>query len=292
MKKAIFIIIFAAVFSPAYSQETRCVYEYGEQSDTIKKHTQITDEQKATDALREHLDKQPGFGIYRDNYFITGIPTNRGIDKYTADAKFQISFRQILFKNILPRNNLLMLTYTQKSFWNIYQKSSPFSDNNYNPGITLSKPVMRKNQLKWLIDVGFEHESNGRDSILSRSRNYFVFSGMYYIDRLWSVQIKLWPGWTSDDNPDINNYRGWGLVAVNYRNRSERFVFSAVVTPCKNFRAVNTQIEASFKLWKSANQYLSFQWFQGYGENLMEYNRYTSMLRVGICIKPQGRNLF
>jgi alkylhydroperoxidase/carboxymuconolactone decarboxylase family protein YurZ len=35
-----------------------------------------------------------------------------------------------------------MLTYTQKSFWDIYQDSYPFADNNYNPGLALAKPIV------------------------------------------------------------------------------------------------------------------------------------------------------
>lgn len=76
------------------------------------------------------LDRQPSFGMYKDNYFTTGIPINKKIDQYSADAKFQISIRQRLTKTVLPFNSLLMLTYTQKSFWDIYQDSYPFADNN------------------------------------------------------------------------------------------------------------------------------------------------------------------
>ncbi len=96
----------------------------------------------------EVFDNQPNFGMYHDNYFITGVPTNTAINKHTADAKFQISIRQRLMKTHLPFNTFLMLTYTQKSFWNIYENSSPFGDNNYNPGIVLTKPIIRNNKLR------------------------------------------------------------------------------------------------------------------------------------------------
>ncbi|MDR3339030.1 MAG: phospholipase, partial [Candidatus Symbiothrix sp.] len=44
------------------------------------------------------LDGQPSFGMYKDNYIVTGIPINREISKYTADVKFQISVYQRLTK--------------------------------------------------------------------------------------------------------------------------------------------------------------------------------------------------
>ena len=74
-------------------------------------------------------------------------PTNRKIDKHSADAKFQISIRQRLTKSILPFKTFLYLTYTQRSFWDIYGKSSPFLDNNFNPGLSLSKALIYRNQL-------------------------------------------------------------------------------------------------------------------------------------------------
>ena len=53
------------------------------------------------------LDRQPSFGMYKDNYFTTGIPINKKIDQYSADAKFQISIihksRSGIFIRILIR---------------------------------------------------------------------------------------------------------------------------------------------------------------------------------------------
>ncbi len=266
--------------------------EHRHAADSTARCARQAEERLVYDSLRRYLDHLPSFGIYKDNYFITGIPTDRQVNKYTADAKFQISIRQILFRKILPKNNVLALTYTQKSFWDIYQDSFPFADNNYNPGLVASRPITRNGQLKGIATVGFEHESNGRDSIWSRSWNYFVLSCSYYAAPGLSFQGKVWPGWAGSDNRDLYDYRGWGCVAVNYCNPSGRFIASAVVTPRNKFRAFNTQVEANVKVWRSANQYLFVQWYQGYGEGLMNYNQYSSMVRVGICIKPQDKRFY
>ncbi len=106
------------------------------------------------------------------------------------------------------------------------------------------------------------------------------------------MQFKIWPGWAGEDNSDIYDYRGWGLVAVNYCSFNERFLFSAVVTPRNRFRDFNTQLEMSVKLGRNANQFTFIQWNQGYGEGLMDYNQYTSMVRIGICIKPQTTHFY
>lgn len=152
-------------------------------SDSLK-----VDEQ---DAL-ELFDNTPSFGIYRDNYFVTGVPTNQKIDKNSADAKFQVSIRQRLTKSILPFKTFLYLTYTQKAFWDIYRKSSPFQDNNFNPGISLSKAIIHHNTLKGIAVFSFEHESNGRDSLQSRSWNYLSLSGSWFFNARFSVQLKIW----------------------------------------------------------------------------------------------------
>ena len=80
-----------------------------------------------SDSVRREIDREPPFGIYKDNYFVTGSSfSHGGPNKYNSDAKFQISLRYRLIQGVLPYNTYLFLTYTQKSFWEIYRKSKPF----------------------------------------------------------------------------------------------------------------------------------------------------------------------
>ena len=237
------------------------------------------------------FDNQPYFGMYKDNYIITGVPTNRAITRNTADAKFQVSIRHRLTKTILPFNSFLMLTYTQKCFWDIYADSAPFGDMNFNPGLMIGKPLIVDNRLHGLVSFAFEHESNGKDSINSRSWNYFVLSGAYYFNANLSVQGKLWAGWYGGANKDLYKYRGFSLLALNYRTRDDKFWFSTIINPTLK-GGINTQIEANFKVNTKLNQHLFVQFYNGYGEGLYDYKRYSSVVRVGICIKPQHRNLY
>ena len=198
MKKKVwkaFILLFFCMFTPLLLQaqteeEKKILQEREEISKQRKGGSVIVDKQTAL----ELFDNTPSFGIFRDNYFVTGVPTNRKIDKHSADAKFQISIRQRLTKSILPFRTFLYLTYTQRSFWDIYGKSSPFLDNNFNPGISLSKALIYRNQLMGVAVLSFEHESNGRDSLASRSWNYISLSGSWFIDYRFSTQLKLWAG--------------------------------------------------------------------------------------------------
>ncbi len=82
-----------------------------------KNQIEITD-----DEIRDKIDSLPAFGIYKENYFITGIPLNTTINKTTADVKFQVGIRHRLTNSELPFNTFLYFTYTQKSFWQICVK--------------------------------------------------------------------------------------------------------------------------------------------------------------------------
>lgn len=291
--KSLFLIMASVVFQNSYAQIKEVEEMRKHQIDAGKvipfksKTREVSEEE-----ISYLLDRQPSFGMYKDNYFISGIPTNKEISKYTADAKFQISFQQRLTKAILPFNTFLMLTYTQKSFWSIYENSSPFADNNYNPGIAFMKPLVFKNQLKGMGSFAFEHESNGKDSINSRSWNYFVLSFSYFFNTCFSIQSKVWAGWLCEENADLFHYRGYGLVAFNYRSVHDRIWISTIINPRKKLGNFNTQIEINLRLASKANQYLFIQYYNGYGEGLLEYSQYRSMLRLGLCIKPLLRNLY
>jgi phospholipase A1 len=202
---------------------------------------------------------------------------------------------------VLPFNSFLLLTYTQKSFWDIYKKSLPFKDSNYNPGLAWVKPVINRDQLKGVVVMSLEHESNGKDSLDSRGWNFIALSGVYFFNASFSFQAKLWAGVldqgeTEADgdggNPDLFKYRGYGLIALNYRSLNDKFRVSAMLNPRGEFGKFNMQLEFAYRPRAIANQYFFVQWYNGYGENLLDYNRFTSMLRMGICIKPPLRNFY
>ena len=301
MKTGSFILLFTVSVCSVFAQDRDIEEMLRNQMDTVMMdYAKPWYLQISKDEILRLLDNQPSFEMYKDNYIITGVPTNEAISKSTADVKFQVSVCQRLTKTVLPFNTFLMLTYTQKSFWNIYQKSSPFDDNNYNPGLAFVKPVIPGNRLKGIVIVACEHESNGKDSIKSRSWDYLTLSGTYFFNTYFSVQAKVWagiPGQPDEDyggcgNPDLFKYRGYGLVTLNYRSLNDKFRVSAIINPRTKFGDFNTQLELNFKLNTKVNQYLFIQWHNGYGESLLEYNRYSSMIRVGICIKPPLRSFY
>lgn len=249
-------------------------------------HLEMTQEE-----IDRQLDLEDNFGMYRDNYFITGLPVDRPITSKTADAKFQLSIRYRMLKGSLPFHSYLMLTYTQKTLWDIYRKSAPFGDSGYNPGLMLVSPVVSKGRLCGGLALTLEHESNGRDGEASRSWNFLGLTGVYFYNRYFSVQGKVWLGLVSKkSNPDLLDYRGYGFAALNYRSYDGRFGASLMLTPTK--MGVNTRTELSARFTRRANYHFFVQWEQGYAESLLDYKEYNSMVRIGIALKPALRTIY
>ena len=55
---------------------------------------------------------------------------------------------------------------------------------------------------------------------------------------------------------------------------------------CSSFFHFAFQNFLSYRIFKNHNQYLMLQWFGGYAESLINYNKSVNMLRVGIILKP------
>ena len=245
------------------------------------------------DKLIALIDDRPSFPVFKDFFITTGIPLNTAINKNTADAMIQISIRQRLTRSMLPFKTFLYLTYTQKSFWDIYAKSSPFKDNNYNPGIGFGKYVIIKNKVVGGAFVQLEHESNGRDSIQSRSWNYLSVSAKYFILPRLSLGIKLWlPYVDGKENKDLLDYRGLGYVSESFLSPHSRWNLTAEINPRRGWGNINTTFTAAYRMGRKVNHYIYVRFYNGKGDIMLEYSKYEMNIRVGICIKLDFFNIF
>lgn len=241
------------------------------------------------DSLKRAFDKQPYFGLYKDNYFTFGVPVGHTPNRHNSNVKFQISISQRLTKSVLPWNSYLFLFYTQKVFWNVLEKSMPMTDLNFNPGIGLVKPLFVKNRFIGKLMMLVEHESNGRDGVKSRSWNKISFGANILIDPNFIVHGKFWiPIIDGGENRDILDYAGIYQVGTQLYSTDRRFGASVTLVKRRGWALnYNTIIELNYRLFKGENQYLFAQYYNGYGEGLLEYKKFHSMFRVGIVIKPK-----
>lgn len=242
-----------------------------------------------SDSLRRDFDSQPYFGLYKDNYFIFGTSVGPKPTKENSNVKFQISIAQKLTKSTLPGGTYLYLFYTQKVFWNVLENSMPMTDLNFNPGIGLAKPLFVKNRFIGKVFLLAEHESNGRDGDASRSWNKISCGANIMIDPNLVVHGKVWiPIVDGMNNKDILDYSGIYQVGLQAFSNNRRFNASVVLTKRRGWRlSYNTVVELAYRLWRRDNQFLFLQYYNGYGEGLLEYNKFHSQLRVGIVIKPK-----
>ncbi len=244
-----------------------------------------------TDSIRRDFRDQPYFGLYKDNYFIFGPPIGYKANKSNTNIKFQISIAQRLTNATLPGGTYLYLFYSQKCFWNVLQNSMPMTDLNFNPGIGLTKPIFIKNHYVGKVSLILEHESNGRDSIQSRSWNKVSLAANILVDPNLMVAGKVWiPIIDGQNNKDILDYCGIYQMTVQAMTDNRKFTGSVTLVKRKGWNLnYNTIVELAYRFSRKSNQYFFLQYYNGYGEGLLDYKVFKSQLRLGIVIKP---NLF
>lgn len=242
-----------------------------------------------TDSIKRDFDLGPYFGLYKDNYFIVGAPVGYKATKENSDVKFQISISQRLTRATLPWGTYLYLFYTQKCFWNVFENSMPMTDLNFNPGIGWSKPLFARDRFIGKVTLILEHESNGRDGLQSRSWNKISLATNIIIDPTLTVHGKVWiPIIDGGQNKDILDYCGIYQVGTSFTSINRRFGLSVLLTKRRGWNLnYNTTVELSYRIFPRDNQFLFMQYYNGYGEGLLAFKQFHSMLRVGICIKPR-----
>jgi len=245
--------------------------------------------------FKDSVQNLPYFTIHKDNYFITGVPTNTSINSNTANAKYQISFKQMVTRSALPWDTYLFVTYSQKAFWNIFKESYPFREINFNPSIGLGKAFFDKNdRLKGIGSINIEHESNGRDSIFSRSWNRLNIEYTTNLSDELRAKGKFWlPFSYKEGNSDILEYRGLGELQLSYEMKPNKLYFEVLLRKGLTWDTKGTFSPRiyynPFKKNRS-NQYIMLEWYVGQAESFMDYKAFTSMVRIGYVIKSNELN--
>ncbi len=241
------------------------------------------------DSMRREFDKGPYFGLYKDNYFVFGTAIGNRPTIENTNVKFQISISQRLTKSALPWGTYLYLFYSQKCFWNVLEESMPMTDLNFNPGIGIGKPLFVRDRFIGELKLMAEHESNGKDGYNSRSWNKISVAANIMISPNFVVHGKAWiPIIDGQNNKDILDYCGIYQMGMSLNTLDKKFGISALLTKRRGWNLnYNALVELSYRFNNNQNQYFFLQYYNGYGEGLLEYNKFHSQLRAGIVIKPR-----
>lgn len=249
----------------------------------------IEDHGLDADSIRNEFDNGPYFSLYKDNYFTAGTTFAKKPTRTNSDVKFQVSIAQKLTKSTLPFNSYLFLMYSQKVIWNVFENSMPMRDINFNPGIGFGKLLIVKGRVVGKASLLIEHESNGKDSIFSRSWNKISLCGSMFISPQFMIHAKYWiPIIDGQHNKDILRYSGIFQNGIQVMSNDNKFGLAVTLIKRKgwNFN-FNTILELNYRIFDKHNQFFFLQYYNGYGENLLDYNVFRSRIRFGIVIKPK-----
>ena len=250
---------------------------------------------------------------HKVNYFsLNHWPGNNN-----AQAKFQISMKfQVLKPNLyVLKHNIFpaYVAYTQKTLWNVGQQSRPFEESAINPEFFLDYPVNAvitgRFKLRNIVISPIEHESNGLAGDQSRSwnRQYVLIKfGLESKEKLEVTNsflsdkallyIKLWHASSYSDqtaylqsigsNDKFLDYMGQGEIGVSVRNflwrGSIRNHQLDIKTPIfRDNRKNSYQLEFRQQI-PNMNFALYLQYWYGYGETLMRFDRFGRRSFVGL----------
>ena len=217
-------------------------------------------------------------------------------DMDAMEAKFQLSFKDDVLT--LEDINLwdfktfrLWGAYTQQSHWQVFntRNSSPFRETNYEPELIGTFATGNESGLK-LLNLGFEHQSNGRSLPDSRSWNRLYVQGGWEWDNV-SLLARGWyriPEQTvKDDNPDITHYIGRADMVVRWEPDSKSQAVSLLMRNNLNLNAnigfMQLDWSIPVSLGKAAR--LHAQISSGYGESLIDYNHRQTTMGLGVSFR-------
>lgn len=235
-------------------------------------------------------ENEPALSVLEPVYFAAGL---NGVN-----ARFQLSFKYRLFDpdatpvQWFPALGKLHFGYTQTSFWNMRASSMPFHDTSYRPSLFWQSKLDEKNTIGLAyLRSGYEHESNGKEGISSRSINIVYFQPVWRKDFVFGDSLffapRLYGYLNQDGNPDIARYRGYADWQIRYGDERDWLLSSRIRTGTAGYGSAQLELSVPLRkpLFSRTGGFLYFQLFSGYGESLLDYNlKSPTQLRIGFAI--------
>ena len=240
------------------------------------------------ESLAQILTKNFNIYPYKKNYFLPiTYDTIEKNDRKNTETKFQFSIQKPIITNLLGLDETISFAYTQKSFWQTTKHSSPFRETNYMPEIFMKAPA--QNRYLKAYKLSFIHQSNGQDKQYSRSWNrvyletFFQFDELFIIPKVW---LRIPENKKDDDNPDIEDYYGYGNLkfAYAYKDQTLELTLRNNLKFNKNNKT-SAKLDYTFPLGLTGSDTFGYlQLFHGYGDSLIDYNKRTNKIGFGISL--------
>lgn len=244
-------------------------------------------QESAPDAGYAMISVSRGLSTHKPMYLlpVSYSPDYRGNE---TEVLFALSAKQRLF------NRELYFGYSQKSFWQLYNKksSSPFRETDYNPELFYRWTPDAQRYGGWGADFGFEHESNGQNIPLSRSWNRLYIAPF----QARGPQLLYFKAWfrlpekaktspddvEGDDNPDIERFYGHAELRAQ-RQFSGTQQIAAMLRGNLATHKGALSLNYSFA-GEGGSLFYAVNLWHGYGESLIDYNRSVTRLSIGIML--------
>jgi len=265
------------------------------------------------DEVGKIVNKDFGILPYHSNYI---LPISYSFNRYNkeystventqetygsnTEVEFQLSLQKNLSYNLFGFNEYISLGYTQHVWWQLYTDSAPFRETNYMPEVFIMVPtsyeIDKLNNLK-AVKFGYRHQSNGQDGYRSRSWDRLFLATYWQWDNLF---LKA-EGWyripedrkgtefydgtnlnaKGDDNPDIEDYLGYGDIDIKYLYGKHQFGLMLRNNLKSEDNKGAVQLDWSMPINNSKNTYWYLKVFNGYGESLIDYDKSTTKISFG-----------
>lgn len=234
---------------------------------------------------------------HKPNYILpfsyNSKPNQASFDQHERDIdyveiKFQFSVKFPIMDKILGDKSSLQFAYTNQSYWQAYNgpASYPFRETVHEPEVFLifendTKFMGMKNRL---IQVGIVHQSNGQSGVQSRTWNRIYLDLIFQRDDFY-LSFKPWyhvkqTGSANEDNPDIDKYYGHSELRGAYAGGKHTASFM-LRNYFENPDYGAIELNWSFPMTQRVKWFM--QYFNGYGESLIDYNVRTNRVGVGIA---------
>lgn len=211
--------------------------------------------------------------VYQGN-----TPNNQNIMQ--TEFKGQFSVDVPMARNLFDDPNLSFhASYTQLVYWQFYAESQYFRETDYEPSVFFNYHLYKN----WLLSSGLIHQSNGRGGQYERSWNR-AFGSVQFSGANWFVGLNAWglifQNESSDlHNPDIEKYLGHEHITLGYK-LYDLVLMLELQNIESGLQKGYIMASASYPLTNQLN--IMAQYFNGYGQSLIEYDHFTQAFGVGV----------